>query len=57
MSETVDPVLVANNNILEEELVVEDSAKMYPLSWTVKTLAPSAEIVALAVCGLEVKLM
>lgn len=57
VGETVDPVLVADDGILEEELVVEDGAKMYPLSWTAKTLAPSAEMVALAVCGLEVKSM
>ena len=33
VGETVDPVLLANE-ILEEELVVVDGAKMYPLSWT-----------------------
>jgi hypothetical protein len=57
VGETVGPVLVANDSILEEELAVEDGAKIYPLSWTPKTLAPSDEMVALAVCRLEVKSM
>lgn len=34
VGETVGLVLVANDSILEEELVVEDGAKTYPLSWT-----------------------
>ena len=40
VGETVDPVLLANDevllgkDILEEELVVEDGAKIYPLTWT-----------------------
>jgi len=40
VDETVDPVLLANDevllgkDILVEELVVEDGAKIYPLTWT-----------------------
>lgn len=39
VGETVDPVLLANDEVplandIPEELVVEDCAKMYPLSWT-----------------------
>ena len=57
MGEAVDPVLVVwdgpvlvvvlvvwDDPVLEE-LVVEDGAKTYPLSWTAKTLAPSAVMV------------
>jgi hypothetical protein len=39
VGETVDPVLLANDEVLlandrlEEELVVEDGAKLYPLTW------------------------
>ena len=49
------PVLVANDSILGEELVVEDGAKTYPLRWTAKTLAPSAEMVVVAMYGLGIK--
>jgi hypothetical protein len=39
VGETVDPVLLANDEVplandIPEELVAEDCAKMYPLSWT-----------------------
>lgn len=54
VGEAVDPVLVADESILEE-LVVEDGAKMYPLRWIAKTLAPADGMVVLVICGLDVK--
>lgn len=56
VDDTVCAVVVGDVSVLEEP-IVEDGAKLYPLTWTAYTLAPSAEIVAVVVCGLGLKLM
>lgn len=55
VDDTVGAVVVGDDSVLEEP-IVEDGAKLYPLIWTAYTLAPSAEMVAVVVCGLGLKL-